>query len=310
MQMARKIRLGTRGSVLALAQAHELRSSLQRAHGLGDDEVEIVVIRTTGDRVTDRALAEAGGKGLFTKELDEALLDGRIDVAVHSAKDLPTLLPHALSIAGYLPREDARDALIAPRFGGLDRLPKGASIGTASVRREAQLKRFRPDLVTRLLRGNVDTRLRKLDEGECDATLLALAGLKRLGLAAKATQILDTERFIPAVGQGAIALMTRAADEAVAVRLLPVLDAPTGVALAVERAFLGKLDGSCRTPIAGHAVLDNGGFRFRGLALRQDGSDAVEVARDGDAADAAALGADAASELLARLPPGFLAARG
>ena len=218
MALTTLIRLGTRGSMLALAQAEELRGRLRDAHGLAEDEVEIVVIRTTGDRVTDRALAEAGGKGLFTKELDEALIDGRIDVAVHSAKDLPTLLPDALVISGYLPREDARDALIAPRFGGLAELPHGASIGTASVRREAQLRRLRPDISVRLLRGNVDTRLRKLEAGECDATLLALAGLKRLGLSDKATQILDPADFLPAVGQGAIALMTRRDDGKVAAR--------------------------------------------------------------------------------------------
>jgi hydroxymethylbilane synthase len=309
MPIVQKIRLGTRGSALALAQANELRRLLERAHGLGEDDIEIVVIRTTGDRVTDRALTEAGGKGLFTKELDEALLDGRIDIAVHSAKDLPTLLPAALSLAGYLTREDARDALIAPRHSSLDKLPPKASIGTASVRREALIKRLRPDLTVRLLRGNVDTRLRKLEAGECDATLLALAGLKRLGLEAKATQILDAASFIPAVGQGAIALMTRWDDEGVSARLRPVLDAQTGIALAAERAFLAELDGSCRTPIAGHAVVGAGRVHFRGLALRQDGTGAVEVEREGAATEAAALGGDAAAELLARLPFGILAAR-
>jgi hydroxymethylbilane synthase len=282
---------------------------LRQIHGLEEEEIGIVVIRTTGDRIIDRALAEAGGKGLFTKELDEALLDGRIDIAVHSAKDLPTLLPPAVSLRGYLAREDARDALIAPRFGSLERLPQGANIGTASVRREAQLRRLRPDITARLLRGNVDTRLRKIDEGECDATLLALAGLKRLGLADKATQILDPVSFVPAVGQGAIALMTRADDEEIAARLRPVLDAPTGIALAAERAFLGKLDGSCRTPIAGHAIVQDGVVRFRGIALRPDGTDAVEVVRQGASEDATALGSDAAAELLARLPPGIVVER-
>jgi hydroxymethylbilane synthase len=304
------LRLGTRGSPLALAQAHELRQRLAGARIVAESEVEIVVIRTSGDRITDRSLAEAGGKGLFTKELDEALLDGRIDIAVHSAKDLPTLLPQGIGIAGYLPREDARDALIAPRFGGLDKLPPGALIGTASVRREAQLRRLRPDLAVRLLRGNVDTRLRKLAEGECDATLLALAGLKRLGREAEATEILDIARFIPAVGQGAIALTTRAEDARLVSRLATVLDVPTERSLAAERAFLKELDGSCRTPIAGHAVLSGARLRFRGLALKQDGTNAVEVAREGVAEEAEKLGADAAAELLARLPPGILAARG
>ena len=181
------LKLGTRGSPLALAQADELRQLLVATRALTQEEVEIVVIRTSGDRITDRALADAGGKGLFTKELDEALLDGRIDIAVHSAKDLPTVLPKFVGIAGYLPREDARDALIAPNFGSLDKLPTGACIGTASVRREAQLRRLRPDISVRLLRGNVDTRLRKLAEGSCDATVLALAGLKRLGRAHEAS---------------------------------------------------------------------------------------------------------------------------
>ena len=303
------LKLGTRGSPLALAQADELRQLLVATRALTQEEVEIVVIRTSGDRITDRALADAGGKGLFTKELDEALLDGRIDIAVHSAKDLPTVLPKFVGIAGYLPREDARDALIAPNFGSLDKLPTGACIGTASVRREAQLRRLRPDISVRLLRGNVDTRLRKLAEGSCDATVLALAGLKRLGRAHEASQILDVASFIPAVGQGAIAIATRVEDEGLVSRLAPVLDASTERALAAERAFLAGLDGSCRTPLAGHAVLEGGRLRFRGIALRQDGTDAVEVARDGALADAERVGAEAAAELLARLPPGILVAR-
>jgi hydroxymethylbilane synthase len=303
------LKLGTRGSPLALAQADELRQLLVATRAFTQEEVEIVVIRTSGDRITDRALADAGGKGLFTKELDEALLDRRIDIAVHSAKDLPTVLPKFVCIAGYLPREDARDALIAPNFGSLDKLPTGACIGTASVRREAQLRRLRPDISVRLLRGNVDTRLRKLAEGSCDATVLALAGLKRLGRAHEASQILDVASFIPAVGQGAIAIATRVEDEGLVSRLAPVLDASTERALAAERAFLAGLDGSCRTPLAGHAVLEGGRLRFRGIALRQDGTDAVEVARDGALADAERVGAEAAAELLARLPPGVLVAR-
>ena len=308
-EIASMIRLGTRGSPLALVQAHELRQRLVEARSAVPESVEVVVIRTTGDRIIDRALAEAGGKGLFTKELDEALLDRRIDVAVHSAKDLPTVLPAGISILGYLPREDARDALIAPRHRSLDELPEGALIGTASVRREAQLRRLRPDIKVRLLRGNVDTRLRKLAAGECDATLLALAGLKRLQREGEATEILDVARFLPAVGQGAIALTTRSEDGKMASRLAPVLDHATERALAAERAFLGELDGSCRTPIAGHAVLEGRRLRFQGLALAQDGTNATEVARDGDVADAERLGAKAAAELLARLPPGILLAR-
>ena len=292
------LKLGTRGSPLALAQADELRQLLVATRAFTQEEVEIVVIRTSGDRITDRALADAGGKGLFTKELDEALLDRRIDIAVHSAKDLPTVLPKFVRIAGYLPREDPRDALIAPNFGSLDKLPTGACIGTASVRREAQLRRLRPDISVRLLRGNVDTRLRKLAEGSCDATVLALAGLKRLGRAQEASQILDVASFIPAVGQGAIAIATRGEDEGLVSRLAPVFDASTERALAAERAFLAGLDGSCRTPLAGHAVLEGGRLWFRGIALRQDGTDAVEVARDGALADAERVGAEAAAELL------------
>ena len=308
-EIASMIRLGTRGSPLALVQAHELRQRLVEARSAVPESVEVVVIRTTGDRIIDRALAEAGGKGLFTKELDEALLDRRIDVAVHSAKDLPTVLPAGISILGYLPREDARDALIAPRHHRLEELPEGALIGTASVRREAQLRRLRPDIKVRLLRGNVDTRLRKLAAGECDATLLALAGLKRLQRESEATEILDVARFLPAVGQGAIALTTRREDGKMASQLAPVLDHATERALAAERAFLGELDGSCRTPIAGHAVLEGRRLRFQGLALAQDGTNATEVARDGDVADSERLGAEAAAELLARLPPGILLAR-
>jgi hydroxymethylbilane synthase len=308
--MGESLRIGTRGSPLALAQANELRERLSRARAFADDTIGIVVIRTSGDRITDRALADAGGKGLFTKELDEALMDRRVDIAVHSAKDLPTVLPEAVGIAGYLPREDARDALIARGFASLDALPKGARIGTASVRREAQLRRLRPDIAVRLMRGNVETRLRKLDEGECDATLLAMAGLKRLGLEAKATQILDTATFIPAVGQGAIALATRTGDASLHSRLAPVLDKVTERALAAERAFLHGLDGSCRTPIAGHATIDGGLLRLRGIALRRDGTDAVEISREGVLADAEKLGADGAAELVARLPTGILAARG
>ena len=280
------LKLGTRGSPLALAQAHELRQRLVATWASSRrSEVEIVVIRTSGDRITDRALADAGGKGLFTKELDEALLDRRIDIAVHSAKDLPTLLPTGIGIAGYLPREDARDALIAPRFGGLDKLPRGALIGTASVRREAQLKRLRPDLAVRLLRGNVDTRLRKLAEGECDATLLALAGLKRLGRAGRGDRNSRCRAFHP--GRRPRRHRARHTRRGCALCFAACARARCARperALAAERAFLHGLDGSCRTPTCracGARGLAR--LRFRGLALEQDGTDAVEVAREGAA---------------------------
>jgi hydroxymethylbilane synthase len=247
------LRLGTRGSPLALAQAHETKSRLRTAHGWDVDAVEIVVIRTTGDQILDRALAEAGGKGLFTRELDAALSQGGIDIAVHSAKDVPTILPADQSIAGYLPREDVRDAFISLIAGSIGELPEGARVGSASLRRQALLRRARPDLEVALLRGNVGTRLDKLGRGEVHATLLAMAGLNRLGLADRATAVLDVDTFLPAVGQGAIAIAARTGDSRAADLIAPILDPDTGTAVAAERAFLAVLDGSCRTPIAGHA---------------------------------------------------------
>ena len=276
------LKIGTRGSPLALAQAGEVRALLARAHGCDLERFEIVVIRTSGDMIQDRALAEAGGKGLFTREIDAAMLMGEIDVAVHSAKDLPTVLPEGIVVAGYLPREDVRDALISARADTIAGLPRGGTLGTASLRRQAQVKRLRPDLEVGLLRGNVETRLGKAERGEIDATLLAYAGLKRLGLARRATALLDIETFLPAVGQGAIALTTRAGDASASGALAPILDAATGWALAAERAFLGALDGSCRTPIAGHARVDGGMLDFRGMVLRANGSETFEVHARGD----------------------------
>ncbi|MDE2363085.1 MAG: hydroxymethylbilane synthase [Hyphomicrobiales bacterium] len=303
------LRLGTRGSPLALAQARETRRRLSAVHGVHEDAVEIVVIKTTGDAIVDRPLGEAGGKGLFTKELDAAQLDGSIDIAVHSAKDLPTALPPGLTVAGYLPREDVRDALISPRAPDIAGLPKGARVGTASLRRAAQLKRLRPDFETPLLRGNVETRLRKAQDGEIDATLLALAGLKRLGLADRATAILEIGEFLPAVGQGAIAITVRGDDHATATKLGAILHHDTGVALTTERAFLHALDGSCKTPIAGHARIVDGVVHFSGMVLRMDGSESFEASSSGAIADAAKIGAKAGEDILARLPPGVLADR-
>ncbi len=255
------MKIGTRGSPLALAQTREVRRLLAAAHGCSEDAFEIVVIRTTGDAIQDRALSQAGGKGLFTKEIDAAMLAGEIDAAVHSSKDLPTVIPRGLAIAGYLPREDVRDALISRHAGGVVALPRGAVLGTASLRRQAQVKRLRPDIEIRLLRGNVETRLRKAETGEIDATLLAYAGLKRLGLAHRASAVLDIEDFLPAVGQGAIAVTARVEDAATRRALAPILDAQTGNALMLERAFLDVLDGSCRTPIAGYAQTPAGQLR-------------------------------------------------
>ena len=302
-----RLRLGTRGSPLALAQAHEARDRLVAAHGWDPDAIAIVVIRVTGDMIQDRALAEAGGKGLFTRELDTALLGGTIDLAIHSAKDLPTVMPDGVAIAGYLPREDVRDVLIAPGAASLADLPGGARVGSASLRRQAQLRRVRPDLQVGLLRGNVQTRLAKVERGEFDATLLALAGLKRLGLAHHASAILDTDAFLPAVGQGAIAVAARERDDRVAAAIAPLLDRETGLALACERAFLTLLDGSCRTPIAGYATLDRDRLDFRGLVLSPDGSEAVETFVSGPTSDAVRLGEEAGRALLARAPAGVLA---
>ncbi len=303
------LRIGTRGSPLALAQARETRRKLAAAHDIHEDRIELVVIKTTGDAIVDRPLAEAGGKGLFTRELDAAQLAGEIDIAVHSAKDLPTLLPDGLDVGGYLPREDVRDALISPRAPSIEALPRGARVGTASLRRAAQLKRLRPDFETPLLRGNVETRLRKAEAGEIDATLLALAGLKRLGLAHHATAILEIDRFLPAVGQGAIAISVRADDHLTRTRIAGILHHDTGVALQTERAFLHALDGSCRTPIAGHARISGGRVVFSGSVLRIDGSEAFDDRREGDVAEAARLAAEAGRAILDRLPSGVLAAK-
>jgi hydroxymethylbilane synthase len=302
------LRLGTRGSPLALAQAHEARARLAAAHGWSEERLAVVVITTTGDAIQDRALSEAGGKGLFTKELDIALLAGEIDIAIHSAKDLPTALPDGLSLAGYLPREDVRDALISRDGSGVADLPRNAVVGSASLRRQAQLRRLRPDLDVRLLRGNVQTRLRKLDGGEYHATILAMAGLKRLGLTDRVTEQLPLHDFLPAVGQGAIAVTAREGDGSTADLLGPILDRDTGAALACERAFLGVLDGSCRTPIAGYARVAGDELLFRGQVLSPDGAQSCETVTDGGLAIAARIGRAAGQDLLARAPASLLAA--
>jgi hydroxymethylbilane synthase len=299
--------IGTRGSPLALAQARQVRDRLAAAHGFDADRIELEVIRTTGDVIRDRPLAEVGGKGLFTKEIEEALLAGAIDLAVHSAKDMVTQLPGGLTIAAVLPREDPRDAFISRKAKTLDDLPKGAIVGTASLRRQALIKRRRPDLSIVSLRGNVDTRLRKLEAGEVDATVLALAGLKRLGRADAATAMLSLDQCLPAVGQGIIAIEARADDARTLALLAAVNHGDSATALACERAFLAVLDGSCRTPIAGHATVAAGRLRFRGLIAKPDGSEAVETEREGAAADAVAIGADAGRELKARAGADFFA---
>jgi hydroxymethylbilane synthase len=301
------VRIGSRGSPLALAQAREVQARLAAASGLDAGRIEINVIRTTGDLIQDRPLSEAGGKGLFTKEIEEALLAGKIDLAVHSSKDLPTILPAGLVLAGFLPREDARDAFISRKAKTLRELSPGAVVGTASLRRQAMVKRLRPDIKVVTLRGNVETRLRKLEAGDVDATLLAVAGLKRLGLISAATAILDLDEFLPAVGQGAIGIETRADDGTTRALVAAINDVDTATALTAERSFLAVLDGSCRTPIGGHARVSGGTVRFRGMIVQPDGSAAFEVLREGLRENAAKLGADAGRDLKDRAGADFFA---
>jgi hydroxymethylbilane synthase len=298
--------IGSRGSPLALAQANETRRRLADAHGWDLERIALKIIRTSGDLIQDRPLAEAGGKGLFTKEIDAALLAGEIDAAAHSAKDLPTALPAGVALAGFLPREDVRDALISSLADSIQGLPRGATLGAASLRRQAQALRLRPDLRLELLRGNVETRLRKAESGAIGATLLAMAGLKRLGLVDRARRPLEVDVFLPAVGQGAIALTARAADSRALEALATIGDAATLAELAAERAFLAELGGSCRTPIAGLARVANGRLAFRGEVLRPDGSETFTIAAEGSSADAARLGGEAGRALAARLPEGVL----
>jgi hydroxymethylbilane synthase len=301
------LRIGSRGSPLALVQAREVLRRLSSTCGVPAERIEIKVIRTSGDAIQDRPLAEAGGKGLFTKEIEEALLAGAIDLAVHSSKDMPTVLPPGLVLSAFLPREDARDAFISRAAKTLRDLPKGAVVGTASLRRQALVKRARPDLAIVPLRGNVETRLRKLEAGDVQATILAVAGLKRLGLLSAATAIFEIDEFLPAVGQGAIGIETRASDDTTRARVDKINDPDTATALAAERAFLAELDGSCRTPIGGHARVTNDAVRFRGIIVRPEGTDAFEVSREGRRADAATLGADAGRELKRRAGADFFA---
>jgi hydroxymethylbilane synthase len=299
------LRIGSRGSPLALTQARQVRDLIAAARGLDAAAIEIRVIRTTGDQIQDRPLAEVGGKGLFTKEIEQALLDREIDLAVHSAKDMPTILPDGLVLTACLEREDVRDAFVCRKVATLAALPSGAVVGTASLRRQAMVKRLRPDLQVANFRGNVETRLRKIDEGVADATLLAMAGLKRLGLVEVASEILSVDQFTPAVGQGAIAIETRADDSVVRAIVASVDHAETREAVAAERAFLAVLDGSCRTPIAGHAIVEQEAVRFRGMILKPDGSEFHETACAGSRRDAEAIGAQAGRELKGRAPADF-----
>ena len=302
---AQPLRIGTRGSPLALWQAHEVRRCLMAAFGLPEDAFAIVVIKVMGDQIQDRALKDIGGKGLFTREIEDALLDGGIDIAVHSMKDMPTLQPDGLVLDCYLPREDVRDAFVSPAVARLADLPIGAVVGSSSLRRRAQLALRRPDLKLVEFRGNVQTRMRKLEEGVAQATFLAMAGLNRLGMAHMARGPIEVDEMLPAVAQGAIGIERRVADARVEALLAGIHHAPTGQRLAAERAFLLKLDGSCETPIAGLAVIEGDQIWLRGEILRPDGTQSIPGALRGPVSDAAALGTDLAAQLLAQAPNGF-----
>lgn len=298
--------LGTRGSALALAQAYETQNRLVEAHGCSPDDIVIEVFSTRGDEILDQPLAEIGGKGLFTEEIEAALADGRIDLAVHSSKDMPTELPDGLVLDIFLPREDPRDVFITRDGSTLETLAPGSVVGTASLRRAALVKRVRPDLETVSIRGNVQTRLQKLKDGVVDATLLALAGLSRLDLKPDHMSILPPDDFPPALAQGAIGIETREGDARVLDLLAPIHHEDTGVAVACERAFLKALDGSCKTPIAGHATLQGDELVISGIVLTEDGTQAHSTQATGKRADAVALGADTGAALKAKAGAGFL----
>ncbi|PWJ80147.1 hydroxymethylbilane synthase [Pseudaminobacter salicylatoxidans] len=304
------LKIGTRASPLALAQAHETRDRLMAAHGLSEDAFEIVPLTTTGDQILDKPLSEVGGKGLFTKELEDALFDGRIDIAVHSSKDMATVLPDGLEATVFLPREDVRDTFIGKLAPSIAELPHGATVGSSSLRRQSLIRRMRPDLNVIIFRGNVQTRLRKLDEGIAAGTLLAYAGLRRLGLTHIITDLMPLDMFPPAPGQGAIGIEFRSADRSIREMLSAIHDAPTGHALTCERAYLRALDGSCRTPIAGHAVVDGDRLFFKGIILSLDGQEAHEVEREGKVSDAEAIGRAAGEDVRGRAGPKFFEAWG
>lgn len=300
------LRIGTRGSPLALAQAHETRARLMAAFDLPQDAFVIAVIKVTGDAIQDRPLKEIGGKGLFTREIEEALLNSQIDIAVHSMKDMPTVQPDGLVLDCFLPREDRRDAFVSKRFSSIAALPSGAVVGTSSLRRRAQLLHKRPDLQVVEFRGNVQTRLRKLDDAVADCTFLAMAGLNRLDMGASvpATPI-SPDDMLPAVAQGAIGIERRADDSATAALLAAIHHRDTADQLHAERAFLKQLDGSCETPIAGLATISGGTLTLRGEILRPDGGQVICAARQGPIAEGAAMGMDLADDLLRQAPAGF-----
>nr|WP_038132319.1 hydroxymethylbilane synthase [Thioclava indica] len=303
------LKIGTRGSPLALAQAYETRSRLMAAHGLPEAAFEVVVIKTSGDDraqiAADMSLKEIGGKGLFTKEIEEAMVDGRIDIAVHSMKDMPTEQPEGLILNCYLPREDVRDAFVSLNHAGIADLPEGAVVGSSSLRRRSQLAYRRPDLKLVQFRGNVQTRLKKLQEGVAEATFLAMAGLTRLGMLEVAKSAIAPEEMLPAVAQGAIGIERRVSDARSEALLAPIHHLPTAQRLAAERAYLATLDGSCETPIAGLAIIEGDELWLRGEILRPDGSEAISGEGRASISEGAALGDDLARRLLAKAPTGF-----
>ncbi|GKY86188.1 hydroxymethylbilane synthase [Sinisalibacter aestuarii] len=306
---AQRLKIGTRGSPLALAQAHETRTRLMAAFDLPEDVFEIVVIKTTGDDAAliaaDRPLKEIGNKGLFTKEIEEQLLSGGIDIAVHSMKDMPVEQPAGLVLDCNLPRENTADAFVSLTYASIAGLPQGATVGTSSLRRRAQLLNRRPDLNVVEFRGNVQTRLKKLGDGVAEATFLAMAGLNRLGMADVPRAAIAPEEMLPAIAQGAIGIERRADDSRTAAMLAAIHHAETGQRLAAERAFLAALDGSCETPIAGLATLDGGTLRLRGEILRTDGSEALADDVTGAVEDGAEMGRAMAAKLLGLAGDGF-----
>jgi hydroxymethylbilane synthase len=306
---AKTLKIGTRGSPLALAQAHETRARLMAAFGLPENAFEVVVIKTSGDDAAliaaDRPLKEIGNKGLFTKEIEEALLSGKIDIAVHSMKDMPVAQPEGLVLDCHLPREDPADAFVSLKYASIADLPQGATVGTSSLRRKAQLLNRRPDLNVVEFRGNVQTRLRKLADGVAEATFLAMAGLNRLAMTEVPRASIAAEDMLSAVAQGAIGIERRADDAATAHLLAAIHDRQTGERLAAERAFLAALDGSCETPIAALAEIDGTTLRLRGEILRTDGSEALADDASGPVEDGPEIGRAMAARLLARAGDGF-----
>lgn len=300
------VRIGTRASPLALAQAHEVRDRLMAVADLNGADCEIVAMSTQADRITSRPLTDIGGKGLFTEEIEAGLLDGRIDMAVHSSKDVPTELPGEFQLSAFLPRADVRDVFIGRDTGRFEDLAAGSVIGTSSPRRQAMAGWLRPDLKVVPLRGNIQTRLAKLQKGEADGTFLAYAGLQRLGMESVATQILDIDPFLPAPGQGAICIETRRDDDRTAGLVAAIDHPPTHRALICERAFLDVLDGSCRTPVAGLAIVSDGRLRFSGMILSFGGDERYRIEAEGASEDALAIGTDAGHDILERAGARFL----